>query len=81
MILGLSDDCLSTTCRNRSRGFVAPLSSGSVPLADTVLSGALSTGVTSAWRLHDATNAYLILCHGAAKEAANGLVFKRQEFL
>ena len=44
-------------------------------------SGALNTGVTSALRLHDATNAYLLLCHGAAKEAANGLVFKRQEFL
>ena len=44
-------------------------------------SGALTTGVTSALRLHDATNAYLILCHGAAKEAANGLVLKRQDFL
>ena len=38
MILGLFDDCLNTTCRNRSRGFVAPLSSGSVTLTDTVLS-------------------------------------------
>ena len=36
-------------------------------------SGALNTGVTSALR-------YLLLCHGAAKEAANGLVFIRQEF-
>ena len=41
-------------------------------------SGALNTGVTSALRLHDATNAYLLLCHGAAKEAANGLVSKKK---